>query len=1009
MEPKATTTAFGLSKDLHTPISVKIGRLAGDSTRELATLAERIEHPEVYQTMSRVARHLELYVEVTAYDNDKACNIIGVPVQTAYTPFNGALRTWNQTVVLPVEYQAMPVEGFLGFRVFEISDTKPRLYGSGTLLLFDREMYTLRKGPQKVAIAVEQDERNGNAKGQVNDERRMNGKEAPEDKNGDEKEAIEPETKAEGESTKEPKNESSTKGKSHNTPKDKSRTTDHPFPVCYSAKLPGLTRGEENMIRYENGEFPRVPWLDKMVLPTVTSELLAGESLYVELAPFELPIVYLAPTHPLASRPEPFEDTAQAPAVILNSVTIGTNHAKFVAEYDGSDEDDPIEAKYHKLERNINNALLDKEIKPLPQVRDELLRILYKPASMDLTDNEKNLIWKFRYYFSKNNADTYTSAALFLPKFLKSLDWDNDYEVDHTFNEILPRYWTVDKIHIGDALELLGRYFNPRHLAPVGKVLAQAPGADNKPEEDKTAKIAAHVRWVREFAVKRLQLANNDELLLYLLQLVQALRYEAASYGTGDDGLALPLAQFLIERAVEVPKLGNYLYWYLKVENEDMHGPKGTSESVPLYLAMLNTYITSLKSYCSQHSPKLPYYAQLKRQIWFVKKLTGLVDMMRTTFKKNEPTARKLEYLCEYLANPSNEFSKFPEPFPLPLDPEVMVCGCYPSELAVFKLSLAPLKLTLKTVSHVDGHKRYGKYPLMFKIGDDLRQDQLVIQMIDLMDQLLKNENLDLRLTPYKILATSPAAGMIQFVPNDTLDTILAAQYPEDDQPTPQVPQPNGILCYLRKHSREDRPVYEPAAKSVWYLPGTGPMRTAPEPPLPESDLGVLAVVMDNYVKLCAGYCVITYLLGVGDRHLDNLLLSPNGKFWHADFGYILGRDPKPFPPLMKLPIQVVDGMGGLQHENFGVFKGYCFTTYTTLRKNLLLILNLFELMLDANIPDIKLNPGQAIEKVQEKFGMDMSEEQAIVHFQNLIADSVQAFLPVVIDKLHSLAQYWRA
>ena len=62
----------------------------------------------------------------------------------------------------------------------------------------------------------------------------------------------------------------------------------------------------------------------------------------------------------------------------------------------------------------------------------------------------------------------------------------------------------------------------------------------------------------------------------------------------------------------------------------------------------------------------------------------------------------------------------------------------------------------------------------MFKIGDDLRQDQLVIQIIDLMDQLLKNENLDLKLTPYKILATSPIAGLIQFVPNETLDSILS-------------------------------------------------------------------------------------------------------------------------------------------------------------------------------------------------------------------------------------------
>ena len=29
--------------------------------------------------------------------------------------------------------------------------------------------------------------------------------------------------------------------------------------------------------------------------------------------------------------------------------------------------------------------------------------------------------------------------------------------------------------------------------------------------------------------------------------------------------------------------------------------------------------------------------------------------------------------------------------------------------------------------------------------------------------------------------------------------------------------------------------------------------------------------VMDNFVKSCAGYCVITYLLGVGDRHTGEL------------------------------------------------------------------------------------------------------------------------------------------
>ena len=43
---------------------------------------------------------------------------------------------------------------------------------------------------------------------------------------------------------------------------------------------------------------------------------------------------------------------------------------------------------------------------------------------------------------------------------------------------------------------------------------------------------------------------------------------------------------------------------------------------------------------------------------------------------------------------------------------------------------------------------------VIYKKGDDLRQDQLVVQMFSLMDRLLKREALDLRLTPYKSVPT---------------------------------------------------------------------------------------------------------------------------------------------------------------------------------------------------------------------------------------------------------------
>jgi hypothetical protein len=51
----------------------------------------------------------------------------------------------------------------------------------------------------------------------------------------------------------------------------------------------------------------------------------------------------------------------------------------------------------------------------------------------------------------------------------------------------------------------------------------------------------------------------------------------------------------------------------------------------------------------------------------------------------------------------------------------------------------------------------------------------------------------------------------------------------------------------------------------------------------------------------------------MGYRHLDNLLLTKDGRLFHIDFGFILGRDPKPFPPPMKLCKEMVEAMGGAE------------------------------------------------------------------------------------------------
>ncbi|KAF4717374.1 Phosphatidylinositol 3-kinase catalytic subunit type 3, partial [Perkinsus olseni] len=93
--------------------------------------------------------------------------------------------------------------------------------------------------------------------------------------------------------------------------------------------------------------------------------------------------------------------------------------------------------------------------------------------------------------------------------------------------------------------------------------------------------------------------------------------------------------------------------------------------------------------------------------------------------------------------------------------------------------------------------------------------------------------------------------------------------------------------------------------------------------------------------------------LGIGDRHLDNLMVDDEGHMFHVDFGYIFGRDPKPLPPPMKLCKEMVEGMGGQNSEYFRLFRQYCYSAYRILRMNSKLILSLVGLVQGANIKDL--------------------------------------------------------
>jgi len=122
--------------------------------------------------------------------------------------------------------------------------------------------------------------------------------------------------------------------------------------------------------------------------------------------------------------------------------------------------------------------------------------------------------------------------------------------------------------------------------------------------------------------------------------------------------------------------------------------------------------------------------------------------------------------------------------------------------------------------------------------------------------------------------------------------------------------------------------------------------------------------IIDTYIKSCAGYCTITYLMAVGDRHLENLMIDKMGHLFHIDFGFIFGKNP-PAKNILQPPIrickQMVDAMGGNQHPQYETFKKKCVEAFLYLRNYQRLILNLFHLMIHAGIKDLPFSEHETL------------------------------------------------
>ncbi|XP_014705336.1 phosphatidylinositol 4,5-bisphosphate 3-kinase catalytic subunit delta isoform isoform X2 [Equus asinus] len=427
-------------------------------------------------------------------------------------------------------------------------------------------------------------------------------------------------------------------------------------------------------------------------------------------------------------------------------------------------------------------------------------------------------------------------------------------------------------------------------------------------------------RHVGSFAIKSLRKLTDDELFQYLLQLVQVLKYE--SY------LDCELTKFLLDRALANRKIGHFLFWHLRSE---MHVP-----SVALRFGLI------MEAYCrgSTHHMKV-----LMKQGEALSKLKALNDFVKVSSQKaTKPHTKELMHLCMRQETYLEALSHLQSP----LDPSILLAEVCVEQCTFMDSKMKPLWVMYSNEEAGSD----GSVGIIFKNGDDLRQDMLTLQMIQLMDVLWKQEGLDLRMTPYGCLSTGDRTGLIEVVLHS--DTIANIQLNKSNMAATAAFNKDALLNWLKSKN-----------------PGEA-----------------LERAIEEFTLSCAGYCVATYVLGIGDRHSDNIMIRENGQLFHIDFGHFLGNFKTKFginrervPFILTYDFVHVIQQGKTNNsEKFERFRGYCERAYTILRRHGLLFLHLFALMRAAGLPELSCS--KDIQYLKDSLALGKTEEEALKHFR---------------------------
>ena len=234
---------------------------------------------------------------------------------------------------------------------------------------------------------------------------------------------------------------------------------------------------------------------------------------------------------------------------------------------------------------------------------------------------------------------------------------------------------------------------------------------------------------------------------------------------------------------------------------------------------------------------------------------------------------------------------------------------------------------------------------LMAKSNDDLRQEVFVMQMIHYYKSVFVNAGLPLWLKTYRILSISKDTGLIEVLTDaSSIDGLKKSD---------GFPKEGGLRAYF---------------EATYGDPSTKSFKAA----------------QANFIHSLAAYSIVSYLLGLKDRHNGNIMIDTRGHLIFIDFGFAMGMAPghefsferAPF----KLTMEYVDLMGGLQSDGFREFERLFVAGFEAARKNSLIALGLVEIMMyKSNYPcftGFRYGNGIALKKFEQRLMLNVPDSQ---------------------------------